>query len=280
MPKLATKVMNWLDPQSDDVILDIGCGGKWFRKNPSPSQHWGCQHAELRLDGVLDLQIAQVLSKGKGSLHGVDSSHAMIAAADKAAKDAGLPNCVFEVLDAADLVSKPELQKAQFTRVFSNAAMHWILRPQDKRELFFEGVKNALLPGGRFVFEMGGLGNVAEMRTALLMALGRRVGLEKAQEVDPWFFPDEDWVKEVMEEKVGGWKIEKIEREWRPTTADEGGVEGWLRLMGKQFFNALPAGEREACIKEAVDVLEVVCAKPGGGYMFSYVRLRAVAIKL
>jgi protein-L-isoaspartate O-methyltransferase len=29
VPKLATKVMQWLDPQKDDVILDVGCGGKY-----------------------------------------------------------------------------------------------------------------------------------------------------------------------------------------------------------------------------------------------------------
>ncbi len=28
VPKLATKVMQWLDPQKDDVILDVGCGGE------------------------------------------------------------------------------------------------------------------------------------------------------------------------------------------------------------------------------------------------------------
>jgi tRNA/tmRNA/rRNA uracil-C5-methylase (TrmA/RlmC/RlmD family) len=29
VPKLATKVMQWLDPQKDDVILDVGCGGQY-----------------------------------------------------------------------------------------------------------------------------------------------------------------------------------------------------------------------------------------------------------
>ena len=28
VPKLATKVLQYLDIQPDDVILDIGCGGK------------------------------------------------------------------------------------------------------------------------------------------------------------------------------------------------------------------------------------------------------------
>jgi spermidine synthase len=41
--------------------------------------------------------------------------------------------------------------------------MHWILRPEEKREQFFRGVRNALKPGGVFAFEMGGMGNVAEV---------------------------------------------------------------------------------------------------------------------
>lgn len=28
VPKLATKVLGWLDVQKDDVILDVGCGGE------------------------------------------------------------------------------------------------------------------------------------------------------------------------------------------------------------------------------------------------------------
>jgi hypothetical protein len=29
VPKLATKVVSWLDVQKDDVILDLGCGGEF-----------------------------------------------------------------------------------------------------------------------------------------------------------------------------------------------------------------------------------------------------------
>ncbi len=36
VPKLAGKIVEWLDPQKDDVILDIGCGGR-----KSTSKH-GC----------------------------------------------------------------------------------------------------------------------------------------------------------------------------------------------------------------------------------------------
>lgn len=258
-------------------------------------------------DGTLDIPIGQILAQGNGALHGIDGSPSMIDASKKVIAGAGLEGtCTFQgivyfyfifhqkiffsyftgldipypVLDANNLLSVPSLQTANFSKIFSNAAMHWILAPPATREAFFHGVKNALIPGGRFVFEMGGLGNVAEVRAALLSAVGRRVGLARAKEVDPWFFPDEEWVRDMVERTVGGFEIEKIEREWRPTDADVGGVQGWIRLMGKEFFQALGEDEREMCIREVVDVLEVVCAKPGGGFMLSYVRLRGVVRKL
>lgn len=260
VPKLATKVLNWLDVQKDDKILDIGCG-----------------------DGILNLQIAQTLSLGTGKIHGVDSSASMISSAQKAASEdvSASKVCTFEVVDATALVEKEELQRGGFDKVFSNAAMHWILRPEEKRRGFFVGVREALKQGGTFVFEMGGMGNVAEMRTALLSVIGRKVGIEKVREIDPWFFPDEVWMTRMLEEEVGGWKVEKIEREYRPTKADKGGIEGWVRLMGKQFFDVLGEGSgRKEVEREVCEVLKSVCESPGGGEWIGYVRLRAVVRKL
>lgn len=189
------------------------------------------------------------------------------------------------VVDAHKLAQASHLQRGNFTKVFSNAALHWILgackTDAAKQAAFFKGVRDALAPGGTFVFEAGGLGNVGEIRAALLSSVARRVGLERAVAVDPWFFPDEAWVKEIMEKTVGGWKVERTEREWRPTQADEGGVEGWVRLFGAQFFEVLAEGkEREECIREVVDILEVVCKNPSGGFHLGYVRLRVLARKL
>jgi trans-aconitate methyltransferase len=230
-------------------------------------------------DGVLSLELARQVTH----THGLDNSPSMIQTSKNSASKDGLTTATFEVVDCAtDLLPWSQLQGHQlsFSKAFSNAAMHWILRRASSHVPFFTGVRNCLAPKGTFAFEMGGLGNVSEMRAALLMAVGRRVGLEKAKEVDPWFFPDEDWVVDIMENKVGGWKVEKVEREWRPTTADAGGVEGWIRLMGRQFFEVLEdEEEKEKCIKEVVEVLEEVCAKPGDGWMFSYVRLRVLARK-
>lgn len=155
--------------------------------------------------------------------------------------------------------------------------MHWILRPEATRKDFFKGVAAALAPGGTFAFEMGGQSNVSEMRAAVLVAVSRRVGLEAALAADPWFFPDEAWVTAELEE--AGLVVEKAEREWRPTRADKGGVEGWVRLFASNLLDAVPGEEREAVVKEAADVLRVVCKNPGGGEVISYVRLRGLARK-
>jgi len=101
--------------------------------------------------------------------------------------------CELAVLDANKLHPLPAQYKSAFTKAFSNAALHWILRPEETREAVFRGVRDCLVVNGPFAFEMGGLGNVAEMRAALLGAVARRVGIEKAREADPWFFPDEKW---------------------------------------------------------------------------------------
>ena len=54
-----------------------------------------------------------------------------------------------------------------FDAVFSNAALHWMTRP----EVVLHGVARLLRPGGRFVAELGGHGNVAVIEGALREAL-------------------------------------------------------------------------------------------------------------
>ncbi|KAK8147002.1 hypothetical protein G3M48_002304 [Beauveria asiatica] len=168
--------------------------------------------------------------------------------------------------------SKPELQRATFTKVFSNAAMHWILRPAAARQPFFAAVHAALAPGGVFAFEMGGLGNVKEMAAALLVACARRAPGGLPAVVDrhyPWFFPDEAWATAALE--GAGFRVNRVEREWRPTRADKGGVEGWIRLFGSVILESVPEGEkREEAVREAAEALRVVCDDGEEGEMISY----------
>ena len=61
------------------------------------------------------------------------------------------------------------MQVRTFDAVFSNAALHW-MRDQDA---VMAEVRRVLKPGGRFVAEMGGHGNIAAIRVALMAVLAR-----------------------------------------------------------------------------------------------------------
>jgi len=66
--------------------------------------------------------------------------------------------------------------------VFSNAALHWMPRPGE----VVGRVRAAVRPGGRFVAEMGGAGNIAEILAAVGAALAE-AGLPEP--ASPWYFP-------------------------------------------------------------------------------------------
>ena len=98
-------------------------------------------------EGTLTQQIA---ARGAAVI-GVDSSQDMIDAARARGLDARL-------VDAEALPFDNE-----FDAVFSNAVLHWV-RDHDA---LLTGVARALRPGGRFVAEFGGHGNIAAIEVAI-----------------------------------------------------------------------------------------------------------------
>ena len=185
--------------------------------------------------------------------------------------------------DCRYLEKSEGIKDGQFNKVFSNAALHWILRDPTTRISVLQGAYRALQPGGTFVFEMGGAGNVADVHAALLAALVHQgVSIEKVREASPWFFPSEALMKQMLEEAE--FKVEKLRLEYRPTklTAEkEGGVEGWVRLMGAQFLEVLGTeGKRDAVVREVCGVLKTVLThEEDGSTWLGYVRLKVVARK-
>ena len=254
VPLLTQEIVQWLDPQPDDTILDLGCG-----------------------DGLLT---AKVRSSG-ARVAGFDASANLIKTAESTyGTNEGLS---WNLLDCRYLESSNFVKEAEYTKVFSNAALHWILRDASTRMSVFQGVHKALRPGGTFIFETGGAGNVADVHTALLAALVHQgIAIEEARETCPWFFPSETLMKQMLE-KVG-FTVEKMKLEYRPTrltTEKEGGLEGWLRLMGADFLDVLPTmDKREAVVQEVCDVLQTVLTHEEDGSMWlGYVRLKVVARK-
>lgn len=251
VPKLTTTVVSYLNPQPSDKILDIGCG-----------------------DGELTYQIAQKTTSGK--VLGVDASNSFIETARER-----YPSIPFILHDATELESCPEVVTGEWDKVFSNAAMHWILRKESTRKKFFENVHSALKPDGSFVFEMGGHGNVAEVLTASIAALTHAgVPLQQAREASPWFFPSTVWMENML--KDVGFEIEKVETEYRPSKLKEGadGCESWVRLMCADFLEAVEEKKRDGAVKEICDLIETsILREEDGSRWMGYLRLRGVARK-
>ncbi|EZF13799.1 hypothetical protein H112_06170 [Trichophyton rubrum D6] len=166
----------------------------------------------------------------------------------------------------------------------SNAALHWILRDASTRIPVLQAIFDCLKPGGVFVFEMGGHGNVAEVHAALLAALVLHgLPLQQARDASPWFFPSAAWMRDALERI--GFVVDSLEVEYRPTMLSGGsdsgskdtGIAGWVRLMGASMIETLPPQAREDAIRSACDLLHSVISREDGSCWLGYVRLRGVA---
>ncbi len=203
-------------------------------------------------DGALTVKLVELGC----TLVGVDSSAAMV----EAAKTLGLEAYV---LDGESLRFTDE-----FDAVFSNAALHWMKNPQR----VIAGAWQALKPGGRFVGEFGGYGNVATIVTAIESELRAR-GVVVA---NPWFFPGAEEYKELLE--ASGFEVKSISLIPRPTLLP-GDVGGWLETFAQPYTSALPANKRQSFTSEVVETLRSVLCDAGGKWSADYVRLRFFAKK-
>lgn len=255
VPELATKIVSWLDPQPNDRILDLGCG-----------------------DGLLTAKIKARCA----SVAGFDASENLIESARK--NYGSIEGLSWHIQDCRYIKDCSDIEPGSYTKVFSNAALHWILRDSSTRQAVFGGALRALKSGGKLAFEMGGAGNVAEVHAALLAAVVHQgASIEQARVASPWFFPSEGLIKKMLEEV--GFEVEKSELEYRPTrltTEKDGGIQGWARLMGAQILDVLPeGGKREAAVREVCDVLKTILThEEDGSIWLGYVRLRVLAKKL
>ena len=189
---------------------------------------------------------------------GVDSSTEQIEAARALGLDA-------HVVDARNLRFETE-----FEAVFSNAALHWI--PQ--AEAVIDGVWRALKPGGRFVGEMGGQGNIAHIKAAMAQALAQR-GI-KADDVFPWYFPSPSEYQGRLEK--GGFVVDSITLIPRPTPLP-GNLIAWLETFAEGIMTSLTAEDRPAFLSEVQETLRPTLCDEQGNWTADYVRLRFAALK-
>ncbi len=160
--------------------------------------------------------------------------------------------------------------KRNFDAVFTNAALHWM----KQAEKVVEGVANALKPGGRFVGEFGGQGNVETIRQALHSALRKRA--VDPWTVDPWFYAAPQEYTELLNRH--GFTVAYIELIPRPTKLP-GDILGWLEVFAQPFSKAVAQSERAEFLAEARRELAPTLRKTDGSWRADYVRLRFKATR-
>jgi trans-aconitate methyltransferase len=202
-------------------------------------------------DGALT---EKIIARG-AEVVGVDGSADMVAAAQKRGVDA-------RVVDAYQLDFTSE-----FDGVFSNAALHWMKRDPDA---VIQGVRRALKPGGRFVAEMGGHGNVAAINVALCATLENH-GVKDPAAILPWYYPSPEEYRERL--KSAGFETEYIELIPRPTPLPTG-MRGWLETFVIPLTHSLPKESREDFLDEVTERLRPVLCDSADRWTADYVRLR------
>jgi len=159
---------------------------------------------------------------------------------------------------------------AEFDAVFSNAALHWMRDP----DAVIDGVWRALKPGGRFVAECGGAGNVAAVLDALHSVVAR-CGVD-GHAVSPWYFPSVDEYRARLERR--GFAVLSISLIPRPTRLP-GSLADWLDTFAESFLAAVPMNERGLVKDEVEAMLQAALCDANGVWTVDYVRLRFAAVK-
>lgn len=167
---------------------------------------------------------------------GIDSSPQMIAQAREC-----YPQLNFEVVDGEHLP-----YYAEFDAVFSNAALHWMTQP----ERVIEGLWRSIKPGGRFVAEFGGKGNVGAIIGALSRVLVA-AGYPEPEIGNLWYFPSIGEYATRLERQRFDVTLALLFD--RPTPLDgDGGMQNWLAMFAASLLTEIPT-QRHPEILAAVE---------------------------
>lgn len=209
--------------------------------------------------GELTYQISN-LSK---EVVGIDKSEEMINSARENFVDIN-----FEVGTAENLNFTKK-----FDVVFSNATLHWVKNYQDA----IQSIYRSLVPGGKFVAEFGGEGNVELIISALRRALEQN-GYLKQSKTDIWHFPSIGKYTSELEKQR--FKVKYAKHYDRPTelTDNKSGIKDWIEMFGKSFFEGVKKEDVNQIILETEDSIRPFLFSNNKWYA-DYKRIQVIACK-
>ena len=149
--------------------------------------------------------------------------------------------------------------------------LHWIHEPVR----VIHGVRRALRPGGRFIAEFGGKGNIGKMKP-VFDEVWREVSASKAGEINPWYYPSVSEYALLLEQN--GFEVRFITLFDRPTGLADGaaGLRNWIMMFCSAYLSGLDDGKRELFLKKVEDKLRPELFRDGQWWA-DYRRLRFVA---
>ncbi len=205
-------------------------------------------------EGTLAVEIAGYGAK----VIGIDSSETMV----KDAKKKGVEAYVGSVTDLP--------YDGVFDAVFSNAVLHWV---KDARAAV-QNIARSLKPGGRFVAEFGGEGNVQHLIGAMESVFAAHPEFGTFEH--PWYFPSVSAYQELLGSE--GFEVTCIELIPRPTPIDD--IADWFDIFCNGVTAHLSKEQYRTFIAEVKERLTPTNYSEEKGWMADYMRLRVRAVKV
>lgn len=193
---------------------------------------------------------------------GIDKSENMVQQAKQK-----YPHITFIIHDAINLD-----YHHTFDAVFSNATLHWVKPP--KQALY--NIYTSLKPGGRFIAEFGGKGNVQTITTAIMNEF-QNFGIPYDEEQFPWYFPSIAEYTGLMEE--AGFRVAFAQHFDRPTALNgEHGLRNWILMFANSMFEGIAEDTKEFILTKVENNLkEILCTN--GRWVADYKRIRVIGVK-
>lgn len=233
--------------------------------------HFGGDLVELLTpragEKILDLgcgtgDLANKLHQLGVDIIGVDKSDNMVQQAQKK-----YPAITFKVRDAVNLGYSNE-----FDAVFSNATLHWVKAPKQALQSIYQAIK----PGGRFVAEFGGKGNVQKITDEIVNQLGEQEIAYKTEQF-PWYYPSIGEYSTLMEQV--GFRVTHAQHFDRPTPLNgENGLRNWMEMFAFSMFDGIPTETKELIMTRVENNLREVLFH-NGEWIADYKRIRVVGMK-
>ncbi len=217
---------------------------------------------------ILDLgcgtaHLTNVIAERGAEVTGIDNSDEMIQKAK-----AQYPQLAFYKMSATDFhFDQP------FDAIFSNAVLHWVLEKEKAIDCIYKNLKQ----GGRFVMEMGGKGNVAQIISALKESLLAHVYASSTVN-DLWYFPSIGEYASLLEQS--GFRVTYAFHFDRETELADNtnGIVDWLKMFAGGYLTGIKEDDVEMILKETQEKIRPVQFRNGKWYA-DYKRLRVIAVK-